>query len=227
MNTALIGELVKLRYKLLWAKTRSRNGRIALFLAGYLLLVMLIALLAIGRVRRRHARRAQRQGASRSRRRVLTALFLEAVLASQHSGLRHERRLRDTGTAPLSARPRRSPPDAPSDRHRRSLLVSLPRAGTRPDGGALRDWARAASGSGSSPCCCCLSPTICWRAWSASFVDQLMQRKGGAPILLVLIMSLSFLPSVVAPRAREASASSWRRSCSVCTTRRRSARPPR
>ena len=34
MNTALIGELVRLRYKLLWAKTRSRNGRIALFLVG-------------------------------------------------------------------------------------------------------------------------------------------------------------------------------------------------
>ena len=32
MNTALIGQLVKLRYQLLWAKTRSRNGRIALFL---------------------------------------------------------------------------------------------------------------------------------------------------------------------------------------------------
>src|ERR1039458_9378002 len=46
MNTALIGELVKLRYQLLWAKTRSRNGRIALFLAGYLLLVLVIALLA-------------------------------------------------------------------------------------------------------------------------------------------------------------------------------------
>ncbi len=48
MNVALIGELVRLRYKLLWAKTRSRNGRIALFLAGYLLLVLLIALLASG-----------------------------------------------------------------------------------------------------------------------------------------------------------------------------------
>ena len=39
-----------LRYKLLWAKTRSRNGRIALFLAGYLLLVALIALLTSGGV---------------------------------------------------------------------------------------------------------------------------------------------------------------------------------
>ena len=48
MNFELIGNLVRLRYKLLWAKTRSRNGRIALFMAGYLLLVMLIALLASG-----------------------------------------------------------------------------------------------------------------------------------------------------------------------------------
>ena len=48
MNIPLIAELVRLRYKLLWAKTRSRNGRIALFLAGYFLLVMLIALLASG-----------------------------------------------------------------------------------------------------------------------------------------------------------------------------------
>jgi hypothetical protein len=48
MSFELIGHLVRLRYKLLWAKTRSRNGRIALFMAGYLLLVLLIALLASG-----------------------------------------------------------------------------------------------------------------------------------------------------------------------------------
>ena len=48
MNFELIGNLVRLRYKLLWAKTRSRNGRIALFMAGYLLLVLLIALFASG-----------------------------------------------------------------------------------------------------------------------------------------------------------------------------------
>src|SRR5207302_159153 len=48
MNAALISELVGLRYKLLWAKTRSRNGRIALFLSGYLLLVLLLGLLGAG-----------------------------------------------------------------------------------------------------------------------------------------------------------------------------------
>ena len=38
MNFQLIGVLIRLRYKLLWAKTRTRNGKIALFFAGYLLL---------------------------------------------------------------------------------------------------------------------------------------------------------------------------------------------
>src|ERR1017187_10709166 len=48
MNFELIGVLIRLRYKLLWAKTRTRNGKIALFFAGYLLLVMVVALLAAG-----------------------------------------------------------------------------------------------------------------------------------------------------------------------------------
>ena len=85
MNTSLIGELVQLRYKLLWAKTRSRNGRIALFLAGYLLLVMLIALLTTGGIGT--AMLAVRSGkAEKIAQGVLTALFLEAVLAANILG---------------------------------------------------------------------------------------------------------------------------------------------
>src|ERR1022692_3212516 len=81
MNTALIGELVKLRYQLLWAKTRSRNGRIALFLAGYLLLVLVIALLASGGFGA--AILAVRSGQAEAiAQGVLTAVFLEAVLAA-------------------------------------------------------------------------------------------------------------------------------------------------
>jgi hypothetical protein len=48
MNTKLIGDLIGLRYKLMWAKTRTRNGKIALFMTGYLLLVLVIAVLAAG-----------------------------------------------------------------------------------------------------------------------------------------------------------------------------------
>src|SRR5665811_178019 len=85
MNTALIGELVQLRYKLLWAKTRSRNGRIALFLAGYLLLVMVIALLTTGGFGAGVL--AVRSGkAEKIAQGVLTALFLEAVRAANIVG---------------------------------------------------------------------------------------------------------------------------------------------
>jgi hypothetical protein len=48
MDFELIATLIRLRYQLLWANTRTRNGKIALFFAGYLLLVMVIALLGAG-----------------------------------------------------------------------------------------------------------------------------------------------------------------------------------
>ncbi len=48
MNLQLLGNLIRLRYRLIWAKTRSRNGKIALFMSGYLLLVAAMGLLAAG-----------------------------------------------------------------------------------------------------------------------------------------------------------------------------------
>ena len=48
MNTTLMGHLIGLRYKLMWAKTRSRNGRIALFFTGYIVLILVGALLGAG-----------------------------------------------------------------------------------------------------------------------------------------------------------------------------------
>ena len=48
MNAPLILRLVGLRYKLLWAQTRTRNGRIALFLTGYLFAVFILILAAAG-----------------------------------------------------------------------------------------------------------------------------------------------------------------------------------
>src|SRR5471030_375809 len=81
MNTVLIAELVKLRYQLLWAKTRSRNGRIAIFLAGYILLVMLIALLTSGGFGA--AMIAVRSGKAEMVARVaLFALFVQALIAT-------------------------------------------------------------------------------------------------------------------------------------------------
>jgi len=48
MDTPLIFRLVGLRYKLLWAQTRTRNGRIALFFAGYSVAIFVIILLTAG-----------------------------------------------------------------------------------------------------------------------------------------------------------------------------------
>ena len=85
MNLTLIGELIGLRYKLLWANTRSRNGRIALFLAGYLLLILLIALLTSGGINA--AIFAVRSGkGEKIAQIVLTALYIEAILASNILG---------------------------------------------------------------------------------------------------------------------------------------------
>ncbi|MGC2331432.1 MAG: hypothetical protein WA581_08260 [Candidatus Acidiferrales bacterium] len=48
MSLKLIGELIRLRYKLFWARTRSRNGRIALFIVGYLIFALVVLLLGVG-----------------------------------------------------------------------------------------------------------------------------------------------------------------------------------
>src|SRR5579862_4502945 len=48
MNWKRITDLVRLRYQLMWARTRSRNGRIALFILGYLLLLMVAAIVGLG-----------------------------------------------------------------------------------------------------------------------------------------------------------------------------------
>lgn len=80
MNRQLIAELIRLRYKLMWAKTRSRNGKIALFMAGYLLLVMLMALMGMGGLGAGIA--AVRQGrAGEVAQIVFGGLFVEALIA--------------------------------------------------------------------------------------------------------------------------------------------------
>lgn len=48
MNLDLLRHLLRLRYRLLWAQVRTRNGKIAMIAAGYLLAVAVGILLAIG-----------------------------------------------------------------------------------------------------------------------------------------------------------------------------------
>jgi hypothetical protein len=81
VNPQTFGELIRLRYKLMWAKTRSRNGRIALFFAGYLLLVMLFAIFVSGGFGAGMI--AVRSGrAEMVARIVFSGLFVQALVAS-------------------------------------------------------------------------------------------------------------------------------------------------
>ena len=81
MLVKMIRNLIGLRYKLMWAKTRSRNGRIALFLTGYLLLVLLLLLLGTGGIGAGLV--AARSGkAAIVARAVLSGLYLQAVMGT-------------------------------------------------------------------------------------------------------------------------------------------------
>ena len=85
MDTPLILHLVGLRYKLLWAQTRTRNGRIALFLAGYLFAVLILLLMTAGGYGA--AMIAVRSGqAEKVAQAVLGGLFLQALVASVVTG---------------------------------------------------------------------------------------------------------------------------------------------
>jgi len=81
MDLELIGNLIRLRYKLLWANTRTRNGKIVLFFAGYLLLVMVGALLAAGGVGAGLAAIRSGRGATLAGG-LLTGIFAQGLLAS-------------------------------------------------------------------------------------------------------------------------------------------------
>ncbi len=81
MNWNLIGELIRLRYKLMWAKARLRSGKIALFAIGYLLFIMVIALLAAGGFGAGVVA-IQAGKAEKVCQIVLSALFVNAVFAS-------------------------------------------------------------------------------------------------------------------------------------------------
>ena len=201
MNTALIGQLVGLRYQLLWAKTRSRNGRIALFLAGYLLLVMLIALLASGGFGA--ALLAIRSGKAESiAQGVLSALFLEGVLAANILGFGMSAVFADTELRryPLTASDRRIA------RHLTGILDPFWFLFLALELGLMLGLYGMGAGSfwfGFLAVLLLFTANYLLARVVGLFIDQLMQRRGGGAVLMGLIMSLAFMPGVLAQLARK------------------------
>jgi hypothetical protein len=85
MNPQLILRLVGLRYQLLWAQTRTRNGRIVLFVCGYTIAILILVLLSVGGFGA--AMLAVRSGkAEFVAQTVLGSLFLNALFISVVTG---------------------------------------------------------------------------------------------------------------------------------------------
>ena len=198
MNIELIRELVKLRYKLLWAKTRSRNGKIALFMAGYLLLVCLLALLLAGGFGAGYAavRSGKAEGVAQA---VLTVVYLQALLATVILGFGMNAVFSD---AELRRYPLRAV-DRLAARHfigiadpfwflflalELGLLVGLYLFG------AAGFWL------GLIAVVLLLVSNYLVARVLALVVERLMQRKSGPALLMLFIMSFAILPSVIAPK---------------------------
>lgn len=197
MNTALVGRLIQLRYRLLWAKTRSRNGRIALFLTGYLLLILLIVLLGTGGIGA--AIVAVRAGkAELVAQALLGGLFVQAIIATNIMGFGMSAVFSDTELRryPLSALDRRV------TRHLSSLLdpfwFLVLALGL---GLAVGLYAMGAGNLalGFVAVLLLFAANYLMARILAVWVDRLMATKGGAAVLLIPILLLSIAPGALAP----------------------------
>src|SRR5712691_3728407 len=85
MNWHVIGQLVQLRYQLVWAKTRSRAGRITLLAVGVLLSLLLSAVLSAGGFGA-GLLAIQSGNAEQKAQTLLSALFLSTAFATIVAG---------------------------------------------------------------------------------------------------------------------------------------------
>jgi hypothetical protein len=206
MNFQLIGHLIRLRYKLLWAKTRTRNGRIAMFMAGYLLLILTVIFFAL--VATGGGMAAVRLGrAERIAQGLLTAFFVCATITSVMLGFGMNQVFSDSELRrfPLKASERRFA------RHFAGIAdpfwflflalylglafgLYLYGAGNLLLGGLA-----------------VLALFIC-NYLAAQVIglalDRIMQQKGGSFILPIILMAVAFLPSLLLPMVRKNPAAS-------------------
>jgi hypothetical protein len=216
MNFQLIGQLIRLRYKLLWARTRTRNGKIAWFMAGYLLLVMAAMLLVMGGVGAGVA--AVRMGkAELLAQALLTGLFGSALITSVMLGFGINAAFSDVELRryPLRERERRFA------RHFTGaadpfwfLFVAL-------ELGLATGLYLLGAGSLPLGVAAVLLLYICnyLAAQVVSLLmDRIQQQKGGSIVLPILIMGLCFLPSMLGPGLAKHSASSAKAGAALSCT---------
>jgi hypothetical protein len=197
MDLRRLGILLRLRYRLLWANVRTRNGKIALFLFSYLTACLIVALLALAgfgaglaAIRARHADVA-------IARVVLGGFFLNALFSSIALGVGMNATFSDTALRryPLSALERLAA------RQMLAFLEPLWMFVLAVDGGLA--FGLYAVGVASL----WLAMTAAVLLAAANYllarviltaISRVMVMRGGAFVLLIVFMVVCLLPSILA-----------------------------
>lgn len=201
MDFRLIGHLIGLRYKLLWAKTRTRNGKVALFFSGYLLLILVVILFALVGVGGGMA--AVRLGrAERIAQGVLTALFVTATLTTVMLGFGLNQAFSDGELRryPLNAAERRFA------RHFAGIADPFWILFLALYLGVAFGLYLFGAGNILLGVLAVVALFICNYVAAqvvALAIDRLMQQKGGWFILPVLFLTVAFVPQVLIPMLRK------------------------
>lgn len=203
MNFQLVGELVRLRYKLMWAKTRTRNGKIALFFAGYLLLIMVITILGAGGVGAGVV--AVKSGkATPVAFAILGGLFVQALLATVVLGFGVNEIFADVELRryPLRAREREAA------RHFLGMLDPFWILLLVLDLGVLIGLYLFGAGSFWLGLLAVILLFVCNYLFArllSQLVERLVRKKGGSTAILAFIMLFAFIPSMLASSLKKGS----------------------
>jgi hypothetical protein len=202
MDAPLILRLVGLRYKLLWAQTRSRNGRIALFLTGYLFAILILLLMTAGGFGA--AMIAVRSGqAEKVAQAVLGGLFLNALVGSVVTGF-------GINTAFTDAALRRYPIDARERLAARHLTGILEPVWIFVLGlflGLSTGMYVFGAGSfwlGATAVLLLLITDYLLARVLATLIEWLAHVRGGTAILFVMLIGACMLPGLLIPRLAHA-----------------------
>jgi hypothetical protein len=200
MNRELIGHLIGLRYKLMWAKTRSRNGRIALFFLGYLLFILVALFFAAGGVgagiiamKSGHAQGVARTSFSGI---YTTAIMWTLLLGFGMNALFSETELR---RYPLGAADRRLVRFFIGIVDPFWCLVLLGYLGMLV---GLYLYGNAPLLMGVVALALLLASNFALAKAFGALIDRLSQTKMGATLMLLLILSFSMLPALIQGAAR-------------------------
>ena len=197
MNGELIGHLIGLRYKLMWAKTRSRNGRIALFVLGYLLFLAIAALVAAGGlVAGIAAIRAGR--ADVVARLTLSGIYLSALMWTLLLGFGMNAVFSETELRryPLNAASRRLVKFYIGIADPFWVLILLCDLGLVL---GIYGYGDTSFGIGVLAVILLIASNYALARTAGMMIDQLAETKLGSTLLLLLVLSVSMLPGILAP----------------------------